>query len=48
MTHRLAARIWDLKQDGELILTRSCSIHDHDAHAVIYELAEIDQMTLAL
>lgn len=48
LTHRIAARVWDLKQDGHVITARACEFHEHDAHAVYYELAESDQLSLAL
>jgi hypothetical protein len=46
LTHRLGARIYDLRRDGHVITSRPCQMHDHESHAVVYELAEIDQMAL--
>lgn len=48
LTHRIAARVWDLKQDGFQISARACTLHDHESNAVLYELAETDQLTLAI
>lgn len=38
MTHRLAARIYDLKRDGHTITTRPCRHEWHRAPAVEYVL----------
>jgi hypothetical protein len=48
MTHRLAARILDLKHDGYEITSRPCQNveHGHVSRAVIYELAGMDQLSL--
>lgn len=50
LTHRIAARICDLRQSGYLIETRPCEdqYHNHESPAVVYELAEVDQLRLAL
>jgi Helix-turn-helix domain len=40
MTHRLAARVWDLKADGYDITSRRCDLHSHESGAVLYELHE--------
>lgn len=46
LTHRIAARVWDLRQDGHIITSRACTLHDHESNAVLYELAETDQLSL--
>lgn len=46
LTHRIAARVWDLRQDGHQITSRACTLHEHESSAVLYELAEADQMSL--
>lgn len=39
LTHRLGARIYDLRRDGHSIVTRPCDLgHNHEAPAVVYEL----------
>lgn len=48
LTHRIAARVWDLRQDGHVITSRACTLHTHQSNAVLYELAESDQLSLAL
>lgn len=48
LTHRLAARIVDLKHQGHEITSRPCQLHRHESRAVVYELAGVDQLSLAL
>lgn len=38
LTHRVAARILDLKHDGYQISSRPCDIHPHSSNAVLWEL----------
>lgn len=45
---RYAARIHELRKDGFVIGTRPCRMHDHSSAQIVYELAETDQMRLAL
>lgn len=40
LTHRIAARILDLKKAGWPITTRQCQTHDHDSNATEYHLEE--------
>ena len=39
LTHRIAARIHDLKRDGIQITSGRCERHDHNAHAIEWRLA---------
>lgn len=48
LTHRIAARVFDLRSEGYQITSRACTLHDHESNAVLYELDEIDQMSFAL
>jgi hypothetical protein len=50
LTHRLGARIYDLRQQGHIISTAPCEnlAHNHESPAVVYQLASIDQMSLPL
>jgi hypothetical protein len=48
LTHRLGARIYDLRRDGYEISSKPCRMHDHESYAVVYELAETDQLVLPL
>ena len=50
LTHRIAARIWDLRADGHDITGRRCTLHNHEANAVLYELvgADVGQLELSL
>jgi hypothetical protein len=50
VTHRLAARVYDLRSDGHEITSRRCTFHDHVSNAVLYELvgADVGQLELAL
>jgi hypothetical protein len=45
---RYAARIHDLRRQGHQIETKPCRLHDHESAQVVYELAEMDQLSLAL
>ena len=38
LTHRIAARIYDLKGRGYAITQRPCTVHPHAGAAVLYEL----------
>jgi len=38
LTHRAAARVYDLRRDGYAISTRPCGKHDHRSPAVEYYL----------
>lgn len=38
LTHRMAARIFDLRAEGYQITSRACDRHHHEANAVLYEL----------
>ena len=40
LTHRLAARIYDLRADGHTLTATVCHVHDHDSRAVRYTLSE--------
>ena len=47
ITHRLGARIYDLRRQGYQISTAPCNLgHNHDAPAVMYQLE--GQTSLAL
>lgn len=48
LTHRLAARIYDLRTEGYEITARACTFHRHSANAVVYELVETDQLALPI
>lgn len=43
---RGAARINELRNEGHIITTRPCQLHEHETHQVVYELAsdEMDQL----
>jgi hypothetical protein len=38
LTHRLAARIYDLEQDGIRVHREPCRVHSHSSNAVRYSL----------
>jgi Helix-turn-helix domain len=44
---RGAARIVELRQAGEQIITRPCQLHQHATHQVVYEMADKDQMSFS-
>jgi hypothetical protein len=44
---RGAARIAELRQAGEQIITRPCQLHQHATHQVVYEMADKDQMSFS-
>lgn len=49
ITHRLAARIHDLRRDGHAITTRPCDLgHKHSAPAVVYELVRVPEQGVLL
>ncbi len=48
ITHRLAARIYDLRLMGWDISTERCRLHVHDSDMALYRLAQSDQMELPL
>lgn len=49
LTHRIAARVWDLRQDGHVITSRACDLgHDHESAAVVYELVALNPTQLSL
>ena len=39
LTHRVAARVLDLKRKGYRITSKTCDVHTHKARAVLYELS---------
>ena len=43
-THRVAARVYDLRQRGYVIDSSPCRSHSHDAAAVEYRLARVGQL----
>jgi hypothetical protein len=43
---RYSARILELRSEGYEITTRRCQMHDHENPQTIFELAEIDQLSL--
>lgn len=45
---RYAARIYELRTEGHYITTRTCQLHRHESPQIVYELAEADQLSLAL
>lgn len=45
---RYSARVLELRQAGHLIESRPCKFHDHQSAQTVYELAEVDQLKLAL
>jgi hypothetical protein len=50
ITHRLAARVYDLNRAGHVITSRPCKnqSHGHQSRAVLYELAMTDQLRLSV
>lgn len=47
---RFGARIYELRQLGFVVVERPCRMghHDHESRQTVYELAETDQLRLAL
>jgi len=45
---RYSARILELRDEGYEIIRRPCRLHYHDSQQYVYELAESDQLRLAL
>jgi hypothetical protein len=45
---RYAARIYELRAEGHEITSRPCQLHHHESPQIVYELAELDQLRLAL
>lgn len=47
---RFGARIYELRQQGHVVVERPCkfSHHDHESRQTVYELAEVDQLRFAL
>ena len=39
LTHRVAARVLDLKRKGYAITSKACDLHTHTSRAVVYELS---------
>jgi hypothetical protein len=46
--NRYGARIGELRDEGYEISKRPCELHRHQSNQFVYELADPDQMSLAI